>query len=213
MIDLHTHSLFSDGCLLPSELVYRAKAAGYTAICVADHVDFSTLDFAVPRIARIAAELTKHYGIIVAPGAEITYVPPKLIGNAVDMARRFGAKIVIVHGETPSETVPPGTNLAGILAGADILAHPGHITPADVKIAAEKGVLLEISARKFHKSTNSHVASLAKKFGAKLILDSDTHDPGDYLSVKLAKKTLSEAHLPWKEFAVMQRNAAELLEK
>jgi len=37
MIDLHTHSLFSDGELIPSELVSRAAAAGYRAIAITDH--------------------------------------------------------------------------------------------------------------------------------------------------------------------------------
>ncbi|HYR01962.1 MAG TPA: PHP domain-containing protein, partial [Syntrophobacteria bacterium] len=32
MIDLHTHSLFSDGELVVSELVRRAEAAGYRFI-------------------------------------------------------------------------------------------------------------------------------------------------------------------------------------
>ncbi|MBU2567479.1 MAG: PHP domain-containing protein, partial [Elusimicrobia bacterium] len=45
MIDLHTHTLFSDGELLPSELVYRAKVNGYSAICLADHADISIMDF------------------------------------------------------------------------------------------------------------------------------------------------------------------------
>ncbi|MEW6041572.1 MAG: histidinol phosphate phosphatase domain-containing protein [Elusimicrobiota bacterium] len=213
MIDLHTHSLFSDGCLLPSELVYRAKAFGYTAICISDHVDFSTLDFVIPRIARITSELTRHYNILVIPGVEITYVPPKLIQDAVKISRQLGAKIVIVHGETPSETVPPGTNLAGILAEADILAHPGFISSADVKIAAEKGVLLEISARMFHNSTNAHVAKLAKKYGANLVINTDMHSPEEHMTVKLVKKILKDARLPWNDFQVMQQNAAKLLGK
>jgi uncharacterized phage-associated protein len=32
MIDLHTHTLFSDGELLPSELVRRAEMTGYEAL-------------------------------------------------------------------------------------------------------------------------------------------------------------------------------------
>ncbi|MEK7309147.1 MAG: PHP domain-containing protein, partial [Nitrospirota bacterium] len=31
MIDLHTHSLLSDGVLLPSELIRRAYVIGYKA--------------------------------------------------------------------------------------------------------------------------------------------------------------------------------------
>jgi len=47
----------------------------------------------------------------------------------VRKARRLGAELVVVHGETLVEPVPPGTNRRAIEAGADILAHPGLITP------------------------------------------------------------------------------------
>ena len=38
-IDLHMHSLFSDGELLPSELARRALVLGHEAIAITDHVD------------------------------------------------------------------------------------------------------------------------------------------------------------------------------
>ena len=54
MIDLHTHSLFSDGVLIPSELVRRLEHLGYSAVAITDHTDSSTLDFIVPRIGHVA---------------------------------------------------------------------------------------------------------------------------------------------------------------
>ncbi|MFN3966681.1 MAG: histidinol phosphate phosphatase domain-containing protein [Endomicrobiia bacterium] len=212
MIDLHTHTLFSDGELLPSELVYRAKVKGYTAICLSDHVDFSNIDFVIPRIIRICSDLTKHYGILVIPGAEITYVPPKLIQLAVKKARFLGAKIVIVHGETLAETVPPGTNLAGILSGADILAHPGRISPQDVKLAKEKKVYLEITSRKGHRDTNQHVAKLAKKYKTEMVFNTDTHSPENLITEKEIKIVLKNAKLNWNDFLKMQENSVRIIE-
>ena len=52
MIDLHTHSIFSDGELIPYELIRRAEAAGYTALAITDHVDISNIDHIVPRIKK-----------------------------------------------------------------------------------------------------------------------------------------------------------------
>ncbi len=52
MIDLHTHSLFSDGELVVSELARRAEAAGYRFIAVTDHADRSNVDLIVPRLVR-----------------------------------------------------------------------------------------------------------------------------------------------------------------
>ncbi|HEY3347739.1 MAG TPA: PHP domain-containing protein, partial [Nitrospirota bacterium] len=47
MIDLHTHTLFSDGVLIPAELVRRAEVKGYEAIGLTDHADSSNIDFIV----------------------------------------------------------------------------------------------------------------------------------------------------------------------
>ncbi|OGS21773.1 MAG: hypothetical protein A2252_06495 [Elusimicrobia bacterium RIFOXYA2_FULL_39_19] len=212
MIDLHTHTLFSDGCLLPSELVYRAKVKGYTAVGIADHVDFSTIDFVIPRIAKIAKQLTSYYQILVVPCAEITYVPPKQIAEAVATARTLGAKVVIVHGETPAEIVPGGTNLSGILAGADIIAHPGEISESDVKLAIQKNVLLEITSKNGHCKGDPHVAKLCKKLGAKMIFNTDTHSPENLIDEKGVKKILKYSKLTWNDFLQMQENAMLLLE-
>lgn len=211
MIDLHSHTLFSDGQLLPSELVYRAKVKGYTAIGLTDHGDFSTFDFVIPRIKKISAELSRQYDIVVVPGIEITYVPPSLISKAVKTSRRLGAKLIVVHGETPAETVPKGTNRAGILSGADILAHPGHITDEEVKLALKKNVCLEITSRKGHNKTNSYVAALAKKYKTRLVFDSDTHLPEDLLTLKKIKQILIASGLTLEDLAVMQKNAWEII--
>ena len=47
MIDFHTHSLLSDGELLPSELVRRAEVKGYQAVAITDHVDASNIDWVI----------------------------------------------------------------------------------------------------------------------------------------------------------------------
>ena len=50
-IDLHVHSFFSDGVLLPSKILRRAVALGYGAISITDHADASNLD-ANERVSR-----------------------------------------------------------------------------------------------------------------------------------------------------------------
>ncbi|MDQ7783629.1 MAG: histidinol phosphate phosphatase domain-containing protein [Desulfomonilaceae bacterium] len=182
MIDFHTHTLFSDGVLNPSELVRRANVIGYRAIGLADHVDASSLDLVVPRIIKVAKELNRFQETVVIPGVEITHAPPAQIGYLVEEARRLGALLVIVHGESPVEPVAPGTNLAGIEAGADILAHPGFITPEEARLAARKGVYLEITSRHGHSLTNGHVARIALESGAGLVIDTDTHTPDNLIT-------------------------------
>jgi len=188
MIDLHTHSLFSDGELLPSELIRRFEEMGYSCVAITDHVDSSNLDFVVPRMVQVAKDLNPRQPVRVIPGVEITHVPPVLIESLVIRARELGAEIVLVHGETIVEPVPEGTNKAAILSGVDILAHPGLISREDVELAVQKGVYLEISSRRGHSLTNGHVARLAKDIGARLVLNSDAHSISDLMTRQFAQR-------------------------
>ena len=199
MIDLHTHTLFSDGVLLPFELARRAEAAGYQAIALTDHVDSSNIGTVVPSLVEAARKLKGQIDMEVIPGAELTHIPPALMTGLVEEARGLGAAIVIVHGETLVEPVAQGTNRAGIEAGADILSHPGLISDDDARLASEKGVALEISTRKGHSLSNAHVARAALKHGATLVLNNDAHEPGDLVSRQFALSVLIGAGLSEEE--------------
>jgi len=190
MIDLHTHSFFSDGELIPSELIRRAEAIGYKALAITDHVDASNIDFIVPKIVQAIRKLREYLSIEALPGAEITHAPPQTIPDLVKEARQLGAKIVVVHGETLVEPVRPGTNRAAIEAGADILAHPGLISEEDLLFAKEKGVTLEITARKGHCLSNGYVAKEAVRLGVKLCINTDSHSPSDLITKEFASKIL-----------------------
>jgi len=212
MIDLHTHSLFSDGVLLPSELVRRAEFRGYRAIAITDHADQSNIDFVVPRIADFADNVNKFVKIKVIPGIEITHVPPQTIAELADRARLLGAKIIVVHGETIVEPVPSGTDHYAILSNIDILAHPGLIEPEDMKSAAKKGISIEITARKGHSLTNGHVAKLAIEFGTKLVLDTDSHEPSDLITLEHASAVAKGAGLDIEQISRMFANSEQLVE-
>jgi putative hydrolase len=213
MIDLHSHSLMSDGALLPSELVRRAEVVGYRYWAITDHADQSNLDHIVPRLVAVAEDLNRFNQIKLLPGIELTHVPPATIAPLAERARRLGARLIVVHGETIAEPVPPGTNRAAILAGVHILAHPGLITEEEVRLAAERGVCLEITSRKGHSLTNGHVVRLARESGAQLILDSDTHGPGDIVSLAQRERIVLGAGLAAGALEEMDRAAVGLFEK
>jgi len=63
MIDLHTHTTFSDGSQTPAELVEEAAAIGLTAIAVTDHDTVDGLPEALAAGERL--------GVDVVPGVEI----------------------------------------------------------------------------------------------------------------------------------------------
>lgn len=213
MIDLHTHSFLSDGELLPAELVRRAEDKGYSVIAITDHVDQSNLDFVAHRLAELAKSLNKVMGIKTIPGVELTHVPPVTIGELADRARSLGAKLVVVHGETIVEPVAPGTDHHALEANVDILAHPGLITPEDVKLAAQRGIFLELSARKGHSLTNGHVAKLAMEMGARLVLNTDTHEPSDLITREYAMAVVRGAGLDEEQARAVLLNSKQLVER
>lgn len=211
MIDLHTHSLFSDGELLVSELVRRAEEVGYRFIGITDHADRGNLDLVIPRVVRATEEVNRHNRIKAVAGIELTHIPPATIGPLAAEARELGARIVVVHGETIVEPVMAGTNRAGLEADIDILAHPGLITQEEAALAARRGILLEISGRKGHAFANGHVVRLAQATGAKLVLNSDAHAPGDLLAREMAEKIALGAGVDAKGFQQMIENAEALI--
>ena len=211
MIDLHTHTVFSDGELIPAELTRRAAVAGYRAIAITDHGDFSNIDFIIPRIVRVAAELGDAWGLTVIPGIELTHVPPSQIAAAAKEARDLGARLVVCHGETLVEPVALGTNRAALEAGVDILAHPGLLTDDEAALAAERGICLELTARKGHSLSNGHVARLAQAHGAPLVLNTDSHAPGDLTPLSMAHRIALGAGLDEEGFAQLRRNAEALV--
>ncbi len=213
MIDLHTHTFFSDGELVPSELARRAYLKGYKVLGISDHADSSNIDFLVSALLKLHEQAGYYEHLTIVPGVELTHVPKKLIGELTRRARQMGARLVVVHGETIVEPVEEGTNRAAIEAGVDILAHPGLIAEEDVLLAKQNNVLLEITAKKGHSLGNGHVARLARKVGAKLVYSTDAHAPSDLLPEEMARKIVQGAGLSAEDFTVMQRNALELVRK
>jgi len=213
MIDLHTHSLLSDGDLLPAELARRASVIGYKTIGISDHVDHTNIETVIRSILKLTEKTTYHEGIKILPGVEITHVPKGLIEELIAFARKMGIFYVVVHGETLAEPVEEGTNRAAIEGGADIIAHPGLIKEEDAAFAQKKGVLLEISSRKGHSLTNGHVAIMAKRTGAKLVFNTDSHDISDLATEYGAKRIVMGAGLSEEDFYLMQKNAEELAKK
>ena len=64
MIDLHLHSLASDGTASPEDVVRRAAASGLTVLAIADHDDTA-------GVARAREAATAH-GVVLVPAIELT---------------------------------------------------------------------------------------------------------------------------------------------
>lgn len=184
-IDLHTHTLLSDGELVPSELVRRAEDLNHQAIALTDHVDSSNLEWVAKRTLEVSKGLNENLNIRVIPGVELTHVPPVKIPELAEKARKLSIELIVVHGETLVEPVMNGTNQSALECNeVNILAHPGLINIEQAELARDTQTYLELTSRRGHCITNGHVAKQAKKAGASLLVNTDTHSPSDLLTLE-----------------------------
>jgi histidinol phosphatase-like PHP family hydrolase len=195
-IDLHSHSLFSDGALLPSEHLRRAVVKGHAAIAITDHADASNLEQILTALLRFARLQCDDFALVFIPGVELTHVAPQSIAPLAQRARELGAGVVVVHGETIVEPVAPGTNAAAVACpNVDILAHPGMITLEEARQAAANGIYLEITSRRGHSLSNGHVARIAQQAQAPTVVNTDTHEPSDMIDQSFARRVAAAAGL------------------
>ncbi|MBI5561507.1 MAG: histidinol phosphate phosphatase domain-containing protein [Deltaproteobacteria bacterium] len=210
MIDCHTHSILSDGALIPAELIRRARVKGYAAMAITDHADESNVEALVAALSKVCA-VYRVRGFLAVPGVELTHIPPGRIPALVKRARSLGARVVVGHGETLAEPVEPGTNMAYIKARVDVLAHPGLLSDEECLLARKNSVLLEITARAGHSLSNGRVAALARRHGAEMALNTDAHAPGDLVDDETAVRIVLGAGLDAEDWRRMQGNAEGLL--
>ena len=213
MYNLHAHTFLSDGQLLPSEVAVRYQDKGYKVIAITDHADYSNIKQVSKAIVEFCRRWPKNSGIKILPGIELTHLPPEQFKPLAALARKEGIKIIIAHGETPVEPVAKDTNRLALLADIDILAHPGLISDEDTRLAKERGIFLEVTSRRGHNETNAHVIKQARKFGAKLILNNDSHTPEDIISPNELIKVGLDSGLTRAEIDNIYKELEEFLTK
>ncbi len=236
--DFHTHTVFSDGGMIPAGLMQRALVRGCLGLAITDHVDSSNLEWVFENLLKFVEELgqewqpgivpggdvttaplntldsdtlAKNWHLPLIPGVELTSVPPRKIEALAQKARLLGAKWIVVHGETIMEPVAPGTNRAAIEARVDLLSHPGLITAEDAARAAELGVHLEITTHKGHGMANGWVAQRARESGAKLLLNTDCHVSAEILDAKQRRAIAFGAGLTAEEVDRIWQNGRRII--
>ena len=213
--DFHTHSYLSDGALAPTELMRRCIVNGYTAMAIADHVAAGTMQRTIEEVRGDALLAAQRWDFTCLVAVEITHVPASAVAELAARARSLGAELVVVHGETIAEPVEPGTNLAAVSCPqVDMLAHPGLLTEEEASLAEENDIFLEITRRHGHCLTNGLVVRRGLGAGARLVVSSDGHAPGDYLTEELARQVALGAGVSESEIRrVLEDNPQELLRR
>ncbi len=214
-IDLHTHTILSDGEMLPSELLRRAAVMGHGALAITDHADASNLDALIASLLRLRQEQGNDWDLALLVGVELTHVAPASIAKLARRAKLLGADLVVVHGETIVEPVAAGTNQAAIASpDVDLLAHPGFLTREEARQAAERGCLIELTSRRGHSLTNGHVARVCTEAGAPLVVNTDAHAPSDLIDFAWACRVAAAAGLGTAQVeAATEANPRALLER
>jgi predicted metal-dependent phosphoesterase TrpH len=130
MIDLHTHTTFSDGSETPSQLVEEAAAKGLTAVAVTDHDTVDGLPEAIAAGERL--------GVEVIPGVEINLEHDRV---TMDMLGYFlaGAPTDELQRELAELRVYREERNLRMVARLAELGFP--LDPADLAAAAENGAV------------------------------------------------------------------------
>ncbi len=130
MIDLHTHTTFSDGSQTPAELVQEAAAIGLSAVAVTDHDTVDGLPEALAAGERL--------GIEVVPGVEINLEHDRV---TMDMLGYFlaGMPTAELQQELAELRVYREERNARMVERLAELGMP--LDPADLAAAAENGAV------------------------------------------------------------------------
>ena len=59
--DFHTHTVFSDGGMIPAGLMQRAMVRGCLGLAITDHVDSSNLEWAFENLLKFVEELGQEW--------------------------------------------------------------------------------------------------------------------------------------------------------
>ncbi|MHA1398623.1 MAG: PHP domain-containing protein, partial [Candidatus Heimdallarchaeaceae archaeon] len=91
LTDFHTHTLLSDGVLIPAEHLRRLIERKLNAVAITDHVDSSTIDHVLSSLDKIRTVFQEEIDFL--PGVEITHVLPSKIP---ELARKTKKKNFLV---------------------------------------------------------------------------------------------------------------------
>ncbi|EAX46575.1 phosphoesterase PHP domain protein [Thermosinus carboxydivorans Nor1] len=78
-------------------------------------------------------------------------------------------------------------------AAIGVTDHASMSNWEEALLAKEQHIFIEVTSRGGHSLTNGHVVTTALAAGALLLVNSDTHTPGDLLSTGFARKVAQGA--------------------
>lgn len=204
--DLHSHTFASDGTTDIGGMAQAAMSRGYSYLAITDHgggrwpMDEAAIS---AQRAEIDALNTRHRGKFhLLHGVEVNVRSDGRLDLPDELLDRFDLVIASVHDGRHQE--PPALTERMISAirhpSVRILGHPssrriGRRPPnefdaqAVFRAAAEESVALEVNATPDRLDLSDDHVMLARKVGALLAIDTDSHGPGHLERLRLGVAT------------------------
>jgi hypothetical protein len=148
VIDLHSHSCYSDGTLTPTELVERAAAAGVGVLALTDHDTVAGLEEAEQAAARLGLRLVPGVELSASWRSQAIHVlglwieprAPKFLERLDSQAERRHVRMRKICARLTQAGLPGDELLAAVLAQpglptrahlAEALVAGGHVARTD----------------------------------------------------------------------------------
>jgi len=194
--NFHTHTLYSDGECLASGIAEAAEASGLTAVAITDHGPELSVGISPGKIPLMLQDIEaarEDANIPVLAGMEANVVNAS---GAIDLDEEIMKKLDILviglhtlGGAPTQEELAKNYFLAVTNAmrrqRADVVAHPfrlhsylaPYLSPEEidefVKLAAEKGIAIEINSK--YRVPDEELLRACLREGVKLSIGTDAH--------------------------------------
>lgn len=201
--DLHMHTRYSDGSTTVREMVLTALGLGRRYIAITDHLDAwvkshspDTVRLQAEEIARANEEfgerITVLQGVEVDIGPEGTMALPDAILDRVDLViasihRRYGLDPEAMTRRVVKAMQHPKVNIFGHPTGRWLGSREAAEFDLEKVFAAARDnrVAMEINSNPARLDLKDDHARLAKEFGLKFSINTDSHNPGHLSRMRL----------------------------
>jgi DNA polymerase (family 10) len=209
--DLHIHSEWSDGLIDYKDMIRIAQEKGYEYIAISDHSisNFYGNGLSTERLVNkmsFIEDLRKKFkDIDILMGAEIDIRKAGIFDYPPEIIKKLDIAIASLHSSFTNSSIENTSRAVSALEKDyfDFLAHPtgfvfGNRAPIFIDIdriietCSKYGKTLEINSYYMRMDLNEQNARKAKEAGVKLVINTDSHRPGNMdmieLGVDLARR-------------------------
>lgn len=211
--DLHVHSDWTDGRATLEQMALAARERGLEYLCFCDHSQSLAVtgglgpDRLRAQMEAIRALDSRVEGIRLLCGIEVDILADGRLDLPDDVLAELDFVTASIHSGFSQSPAQIMDRLTRAMANPFVrsIAHPsgrllGKRDPYEVdlevlaRVAAETGTLLEINGSPDRLDLTAPAARRAAALGARLVISSDAHAPGDFDNLRWA---IGEARRGW----------------